>query len=122
MSDMSTFLRNALFDHVLRNTAYTSPTTVYLALYSDATTELTAGGYARQATAFGAPTDGVGANSAVETFGPLSGTGTATHSAIFDAVSGGNRLTAIKALAASKAWTAGDSIQFGIGEVDALFQ
>lgn len=125
MSDLSNFLENELYDHVLRNAAYTPPTTVYLALFtavSDAEagsgTEVAASGYARQAVAMGAPTNGAGANTGVITFGPLSGTGTATHAALMDASSSGNALTAIKALAASKAWTDGDSIQFAIGDID----
>ena len=124
MADLSTFLRNALYDHALRNTAYTPPATVYLALYSDATTELTAGGYAPQAVAMGAPTDGVGPNSAAPEFGPATGSDwpAATHVALHDAATAGNRLTQIKALAAPKTAAVGDSIRFPIGNVDFSFQ
>lgn len=125
MSDLSNYLENALYNHVLRNTAMTSPTTVYLALFTAVTdaeagtgTEVAASGYARQAVTFGAPTNGAGSNSGAVTFGPLSGSGTATHAALMDAESGGNALTAIKALAASKTWADGDSIQFAAGDID----
>lgn len=51
----SNYLEDALLNHVLRNTAYTPPTTVYAALYlSDPTDEdkgqeVKGGGYARAA-------------------------------------------------------------------------
>lgn len=54
MSQLSNYLENKLIDHVLRNTAYTPPATVYLALYTtdptdaDSGTEVSGGG-----TAFG---------------------------------------------------------------------
>lgn len=125
MADLSNYLENELYDHVLRNAAYTSPTAVYLALFtavSDAEagsgTEVAVTGYARQAVTMGAPSNGAGSNSSAVTFGPLSDTGTATHAALFDAETDGNALTAIKALSASKAWTGGDSIEFAIGDLD----
>jgi hypothetical protein len=68
------YLKNALFNAAYRNSAYTPPTTVYLAAYSvkpaldgSGGTELTGGsapGYARVAVTFGAPTAGAGDNSA----------------------------------------------------------
>jgi len=109
----------------VRNVAYTSPVTVYLALFTAVTdaeagtgTEVAVAGYARQAVAFGASTDGAGSNSAIETFGPLSGSGTVTHAALFDALTVGNALTVIKPLAAPKTWAANDSIEFAINDVD----
>lgn len=105
--------------------SWTMPATVYLALFTAVTdaeagtgTEVAVGGYARQAVTFGAATDGAGSNSGIITFSALQSTGTATHAALFDALTNGNALTVIKALAASKTWTAGDSIQFAAGDVD----
>lgn len=125
MSDLSNYAENALINHLLRNTALTPPTTVYLALFTGLTdaeagtgTEVAASGYARQAVTFDAPSDGATANAAALEFGPLAGTGTVTHAALFDAASGGNALTAVKALAAPKAWTAGDTIVFAAGDLD----
>jgi len=125
MSDLSNYAEDKLVDHLLGTTSFTMPSTVYLALFtavSDAEagtgTECVASGYARQLTLFDASSGGVSANEATETFGPLSGSGTITHAGLFDAVSSGNPLTALKALAASKAWTDGDSIQFAIGDID----
>jgi hypothetical protein len=34
MAELSNFLENSLLDHVLRGTSYTSPTTVYVGLYT----------------------------------------------------------------------------------------
>jgi hypothetical protein len=60
----SDYLEDAVLDHVFRNTALTSPTTVYVALYtatpSDAGggTEVSGGSYARTAGTFGAASGG----------------------------------------------------------------
>ncbi len=73
----SDFLESELIDHVLRNAAYTSPTTVYGALFTVMPTEASGGtevagdNYARQAVAFDAPSPaGESQNTADETFGP----------------------------------------------------
>lgn len=125
MADFSNYAEGKIYDHATGRLAWTMPTTVYLALFtavSDAEagtgTEVSAAGYARQAVAFGAAVDGAGSNSAIELFGPLSGAGTVTHAALFDAATAGNAITIIKALAASKTWADGDSIQFAIGDID----
>lgn len=95
---MSNYLANAVRDHVLRNTAYTSPTTVYLALFTTATTEagggteVTGGSYARQAITFAAGTlDGQADQSSSITFSNMPAA-TVTNAAVFDAVSAGNML------------------------------
>lgn len=60
--NMSNYLATTLFNQVFRNTAYTRPTKVYLALYTsnptaaDTGQEVTGGGYSRQEVVFGAPT------------------------------------------------------------------
>lgn len=60
--NLSNYLATALLNQVFRNTAYTRPTTHYLALYtsnptaSDTGQEVSGGAYARQAVTFGAPT------------------------------------------------------------------
>lgn len=61
--NMSNFLATALLNQVFRNTSYTGPSKVYLALYTsnptaaDTGQEVTGGGYARQVMDFGAPTN-----------------------------------------------------------------
>ncbi len=76
MAAKSIYLDDAVLNHVLRNTALSSPTTVYVALYTVAPTPSTAGtevttvgtAYVRQAVTFGAPASGVCLNSAPVTF------------------------------------------------------
>lgn len=73
---MTNFLEDELIDHILRNLAYTSPTSVLAALYTafpgeaGGGTEVSGDNYARQTVTFGAPTNGVSSNSAAVTFGP----------------------------------------------------
>jgi hypothetical protein len=99
MAEFSNYLENALIDAVLRNTAYTSPTTVYVSLYTsdptdaDSGTEVSGGSYARTAVTFGAPSNGVSTNSADVTFPTATaGWGTVSHIGIHDASTSGNLL------------------------------
>lgn len=96
---MTTYLENKLLEAVLKNTAYTSPSTVYLALYSVSPgesgtgTELSGSGYSRQAVTFGTASTGTIASTASVTFGPATGTWSPVVAvAIVDASSGGNVL------------------------------
>ena len=99
MDAKSNYLEDALLNHVLRNVSFTSPTTVYLALFTVAPTdagggtEVTGGSYARQAMTFGAPASGVVSNSGSVTF-PLAAApwGTVVAIGIFDALTLGNLL------------------------------
>lgn len=125
MSDLSNYAENALVNHLLRDTPMTSPETVYLAVgtaVSDAEagtwTELAGNGYARQAVTFDAPTNGATANSSDVEFPEAEGDwGTVAYGALYDAPTGGNALTAIKALGASKAIDTGDVLRFAAGEI-----
>jgi hypothetical protein len=99
MAAMSNYLENALINASLRNTGYTSPTTVYVGLYTtdptDANTgtEVSGGSYARQSSTFGAPSDGASTTSADVTFPTCtSDWGTVTHFGILDASTSGNLL------------------------------
>lgn len=127
MSDLSNYLEEKLVDHVVRNVAYTSPTTVYVALFTAVTdaeagtgTEVSGGSYARVPVTFGAQaTPGVTDNSATVTFPQATASwGTITHAALFDALSGGNPLSIIKALAVSKTVASGDTFRFLAGDID----
>lgn len=127
MASMTDYLEDKLRDHVLRNIAYTSPTAVYLALFTTATTdagggtEVAGGSYARQAISFQAGGAGSGAadNDAAEAFSNMP-SATVTHCAIFDASSGGNMLLHAP-LASPKTITAGDTLTFAIGDLDVVF-
>ena len=99
MAEFSNYLENALINAVLRNTSYTSPTTVYVGLFTDdptdadTGTEVTGGSYARTAVTFGAPSNGVSTNSADVTFPTATASwGTVTHIGIYDASTSGNLL------------------------------
>lgn len=116
---ISTYLGNALLDHVLRNTAYTSPTTVYLSLHTadpglTGANEVVGGSYARQACAFDAAASKATQNAAAESFTAMPAV-TVTHVGIWDAVSAGNFLWG-GALAASKVVNSGDT--FTIADTD----
>jgi hypothetical protein len=99
MAEFSNYLENALINAVLRNTSYTSPTTVYVGLFtSDPTdagsgTEVTGGSYARTSATFGAPSDGVSVTTADVTFPTCtSAWGTVGWIGIHDASTAGNLL------------------------------
>jgi hypothetical protein len=123
MAEMSNYLENALINATLRNTSYTSPTTVYLALYTDdptdadTGTEVTGNAYARQAITFGAPSNGVTSNTAAIEFPQATGSwGTVTHIAIRDALTSGNMLYH-SPLDASKTIATGDVFRVAIGSL-----
>ena len=99
MAEFSNYLENAIIDAVLRNTSYTSPTTVYVGLFTTDTTdagsgtEVSGGYYARTAVTFSAPSNGVTSNSAdVEFPQATASLGSVTHIGLHDAASGGNLL------------------------------
>lgn len=123
MAEMSNYLESALINATLRNTSYTSPATVYLALYTtdptdaDTGTELSGNGYARQAITFGAPSNGVSTNSAAIDFPQATGSwGTVAYIGIRDASTAGNLLYHT-ALDVSKTIDTGDVFRVAIGSL-----
>jgi hypothetical protein len=123
MAEMSNYLENALINATLRNTSYTSPTTVYVALYTDdptdadTGTEVSGGSYARVAVTFGAPSNGVSTNSGNVEFAAATGTwGTITHIGIRDALTTGNLLYHT-ALDVSKPISSGDIFRITTGNL-----
>jgi len=124
MFAISNYLENALINATLRNTTYTSPTTVYAGLFtSDPTdagsgTEVSGGSYARKAITFAAPSNGVTTNSAAACeFDQATGSwGTITHFGIFDSLTSGNLLYH-GALTTSKTISSGDVFKFATSSV-----
>ena len=123
MSEISTYLENALINATLRNTTYTSVATVYVSLWtSDPTdagsgTEVSGGSYARQAVTFGAPSSGVSTNSADVTFPTATGSwGTVGWIGINDAATSGNLLYH-SPLDVAKAITTGDVFKIATGNL-----
>jgi len=123
MAEMSNYLEAALINATLRNTSYTSPATVYLALYTsdptdaDTGTEVTGNGYARQSITFGSPSNGVSTNTAAIEFPQATGSwGTVAYIGIRDASTAGNLLYHT-ALDASKTIATGDVFRVAIGSL-----
>ena len=123
MAALSNYLENALINATLRNTAYSSPATVYVGLFtSDPTdagtgTEVSGGSYARKSMAFNAPSNGASTNSAAVEFDQATGTwGTITHFGILDALTSGNLLYH-GALTTSKTIETGDVFKFAAASV-----
>lgn len=127
MAAMSNYLETALVNAVLRNTSYTSPTTVYVGLFtSDPTdagsgTEVSGGSYARKAMAFSSPSNGATSNSSAVEFDQATASwGTVTHFGLFDASSSGNLLLH-GALTTSKTIDSGDVFKFATSALTATF-
>ncbi len=123
MSDFSNYAETSIVNHFFRASSVSAPATVYAALFTAVTdaeagtgTEVSTGGYARKAITFGAPSNGVSSNSASVTW-TASGAnyGTVSHWAVFDALTVGNALTIIKALAnGNKVINDGDTATFAV--------
>jgi hypothetical protein len=94
----STYLRQAIYNAILKNTAFTGAATLYASLHTAApgltgANEVpSTNAYARVAVTFGTPTAGAGSNSAAPTWpAPTPANwGTVTHFGIWDAATGGN--------------------------------
>jgi hypothetical protein len=125
MSDFSNYTESKLIDHILRNIAWASPATIYVALFTaviDAEagtgTEVAGGSYARQVATFIADTNGLTSNSALITVPTATANwGTITHAGLFDAAAAGNPISVIKAIAAPKIINTGDIFRFPIGSL-----
>lgn len=134
LAEFATYLENEMYDHLFRNLAYTSPTTVYAALFGTTastanleagtlTGEITGNAYARTAITFGAATNGLGSNSAAVTFPAASGGnwGTIRYMAIMDASTAGNVLMYTQ-LDSDVVINDGNQFQFNVGDIDADFK
>lgn len=127
MASFSTYLKNKLINHTFRNISYTSPTTVYVALFiTDPTndntgTEVSGGSYVRLPVTITAPSAGTSSNTGDLVFGPSTAAwGTITHSAIFDSLTGGNLLMH-EAVLAPKIIGVGDIAKLNIGSMTVNF-
>jgi len=123
MGSFTDYLENKLLEHTFKNTSFTSPTTVYVALCtstptdSAAGTEVSGGSYARTAATFGAAASGSISNSGAVTFPTSTGSwGTVTHFEIWDASTAGNRL-AWGALTSSQTIGTNNTPSFAIGQL-----
>ena len=124
MAEFSDFMENKIIDHMLRNQSYTPPSTLYVALFTTATsdagggTEVSGGAYARQAAGLSAASGGASSNAADITFPTATADwGTITHVALMDALTGGNMLMH-SPLDASKTVNNGDTFKINAGDLD----
>lgn len=128
---LSNYLTNKIIDYVMRQQAYTAPTSVFIALATTTGsaaacgTEVTGGSYARvtvasslanwagtqgaTTTVASSGTSGTTSNNATITFpGPTANWGTVTEFCVFDAITAGNLLWRA-ALTTSKTINNGDA-------------
>ena len=121
----SDYLEDALLKHTFTNTAFTSPSSLYVGLYTTAPsdagggTELSGSGYARKAVSFTVSgTTTLATNSAAVEFDAATGSwGTIVAVGVFDALTSGN-LLAWSDLATSKTISTGDILRIPSGELD----
>ena len=123
MAGFSDYYENKVIDHMLRNQAFTPPSTVYVGLFTVAPTdagggtEVSGGSYARQAVTLAAASAGATQNSADITFPTATADwGTIVAAGLFDAASAGN-LLAWNNLTASKTVNNGDTFKISAGSL-----
>ena len=132
MAALSSYLKDNIIDHFLRNQAFTPPTTVYLALFTavtgladdNPTAEVSGGDYARLECALDAASGGVTANTSDLT-SPIATAswGTITHVALVDHLTnttwGTNvHVLAYAALDTPREITATDLLKIDAGDLD----
>ena len=119
----SNYLENKLLLHTFGATAYTAPTTLYLAIHTtnpaedNTGTEVSGSAYARQTVAFTVTTSTASNTAAVEFPTATGSWGTLTHVGVYDALTGGN-LLAYAALTTSKIIGTNDVFRVPAGDLD----
>ena len=123
MAEFTNYLEAKLLDHVLTNTSFSSPTTVYAGLFTVAPddtgggTEVSGGSYARQAMSFSAASGGATTTDADINFPQATADwGTVVAVGIHDAVTSGNLLMYTD-LTTSKAIATGDILKISSGSL-----
>jgi hypothetical protein len=121
----SNYLEDQITGWINGTTFDTAPTATFVQLYSQDPTDAgsaTGALYTRISVAAGGWTRGTGGNGTLTNTGVITITSsatsgaTATHVAVFDAITGGNMLFA-GSLAASKTITTGDEIKFNASQL-----
>ena len=119
----SNYLENKLLDHTLGGTAFTQPSTLYLALSTvsvadDASgTELSGSNYSRKSITFAAASSGSSATNAAVEFDAASGSwGSVGYWAIWDASTTGNMLFH-GSFTAAKTIATGDVLKVASGSI-----
>lgn len=123
MAGFSDYLENKVVGHVFGGSAYTAPSTLYVALYTSAPsdtgggTEVSGGGYVRKAAAFTVSGNEASNTSAIEYPTATANYGTVVAVGVFDASSSGN-LLAYGNLTTSKTVSTGDVFRFNASAID----
>jgi len=117
---ISDYYENKILDHMLRGTAFSPPTAVYVSLHSadpgeTGANEISGGGYARKQVTFNAPSGGAMSNSNLLRWDNMPAV-TVTHVALWDAPTAGNCLWT-GALTASVTVSAGASFEIAPGNL-----
>jgi len=119
----SNYLETKILDHVFGGTAYTAPSTLYVALFTsdpgdgNSGTEVSGGGYTRQTVTFTTSGATTSNDSAVEYATATANYGTVSHIGIYDASSAGN-LLAHASLTSAKTIETGDVFRIPAGDLD----
>ena len=119
----SNYLENKLLLHTFGATAYTAPTTLYLAIHTtnpaedNTGTEVSGSAYARQSVAFTVTTSTASNTAAVEFPTATGSWGTLTHVGVYDALTSGN-LLAYAALTTNKIIDTNDVFRVPAGDLD----
>ena len=119
----SNYLETKVLDHVFGGTAYTAPSTLYLALFttdsseSATGTEVSGGGYARQTVTFTTSGATTSNDADVEFPTATASYGTVVAVAVMDALTGGNML-AYAGLSTDKTIDSGDVFRVPSGDLD----
>ena len=123
MAEFTNYLEDKLLDHVLNNASFTSPTTVYVGLFTAAPTDTTSGtevsggSYARQVLSVSTASEGVVTSDADVNFPQATGNwGTIVALGIHDALSSGNLLMYTD-LTTSKTIETGDILKVSSGSL-----
>jgi hypothetical protein len=119
----SNYLETELLDHVFAGNAYTSPSAVYVGLFTAAPsetgggTEVSGGSYVRKAGSFTVSGNTATTSAAIEWPTATASWGTITSIGIYDASTAGN-LLAYANLSASKTIASGDVFRIPTGDID----
>jgi len=127
----SDYFENKVIDHMLRGESFTPPSTIYIALFTadtgleenNPTSEVSGGGYARQAVTLTAASGGSTSNSTDIEFPEATASwGTITHAAIVDHASNTDWGTDVNVLVwgtldVAKTIDAGDIVRFKAGDI-----
>jgi|TARA_X000001382_G_scaffold73455_1_gene51241 hypothetical protein len=126
MAGFSDYLEDKVLKHVFGGSAYSAPSTLYVALYTVAPTdtgggtEVSGGGYTRKTAAFtvsGTNPTQASNTAAIEYPTATANYGTVVAVGVLDASSSGN-LMAYANLTSSKVVSTGDVFRFNAGDLD----